>query len=151
MMASKPSEFLVKSLLSICAALVFGVPELAVASSGCSAFHGKVDDQTKGEGGNRVGAGFSKGDTLAINIYNAPGMTRGSVNLLQYSSPDGPFQALVKDTFEPFTYTVPASTRDFIYLNLGSVNTGMIVTWCCTPAGSDKRCDAGTISHSPAQ
>jgi hypothetical protein len=136
---------------AVCAGFALGERVPALASAGCSAFHGRADDQTKGQGGNRVGAGFSKGDTLVINIYNAPGMTRQSVNLLQYASPDGPFHALVQDMSGGFTYRVPASTGDFIYLNFGSVNKGMIVTWCCTPATSVKRCDAtGAITINPA-
>ncbi len=137
---------------AVCAGFTLGERAPALASAGCSAFHGRADDQTKGQGGNRVGAGFSKGDTLVINIYKARGMSRQSVNLLQYTSPDGPFHTLVPDMSGDFTYRVPASTDDFIYLNFGSVNRGMLVTWCCTPATSVKRCDAtGTITINPAQ
>jgi len=106
----------------------------ALASTGCSAFQGRVDDQTRGEGGNRVGAGFSKGDMLTVTIHQAPGQMKEDVNLLEYASPDGPFRALTEDTPESFTYTVPASTSDFIYLNFGGARSGMVVTWRCTPA-----------------
>jgi hypothetical protein len=106
----------------------------ALASEGCGAFNGRADDQTKGEGGNRVGAGFSKGDIITATIYQDPGQKRMTVNLLEYASPNGPFRALVKDTSDSFTYTVPANTGDFIYLNFGGPLPGMIVTWSCTPA-----------------
>jgi hypothetical protein len=139
-------------IAAACAGLIFAKGGPALASAGCSAFYGRADDQTRGEGGNRVGAGFSKGDTLVITIHNAPGMMGQSVNLLQYTSPDGPFHTLVQDTSDDFTYTVPASTSDFIYLNFGGVNKGTIVTWCCTPATSGKRCDTtGTITINPTQ
>jgi hypothetical protein len=135
----------------------FGVPATVLtaawpvlASEGCSAFYGRADDQTKGEGGNRVGAGFSKGDTLAVTISNAPGMMKQSANLLQYTSPDGPSHALIEDTSDSFSYTVPANTTDFIYLNFGGVNKGTIVTWCCAPATNDRKCDTtGTIRTVP--
>jgi hypothetical protein len=106
----------------------------AHASSGCSEFRGSVDDQTKGEGGSRVGEGFGKGDTLTVTIDQAPGHARVAVNLLEYASPDGPFRALVEDRSDSFTYRVPAPTRDFIYLNFSGPWPGMIVTWGCTPA-----------------
>jgi len=139
-------------IAAACAGFILGERGPALASAGCSAFYGRADDQTKGEGGNRVGAGFSKGDMLVITIHNAPGMMGQSVNLLQYTSPDGPSHALVQDTSDSFAYTVPASTNDFIYLNLGSVNKGTIVTWCCTPARSSKTCDTtGTITINPTR
>jgi hypothetical protein len=100
----------------------------AFASAGCSAFYGRADDQTKGEGGSRTGAGFSKGDTLKVTVYEDPGQTKTTANLLEYASPDGPFRALVKDTPDSFTYTVPESTGDTIYLNFGGPFRGMIVT-----------------------
>jgi len=109
-------------------------PWPALASAGCNAFHGMVDDQTKGEGGNRVGAGFSKGDTLTVKIHQAPGQMKETVNLLEYASPDGPFRALTEETSNSFTYMVPSSTGDFIYLNFSGALPGMIVTWSCTPA-----------------
>lgn len=57
----------------------------------------------------------------------------------------------MKGTFDAFTYTVPANTGDFIYLNFDSVNKGMIVTWCCATAASVKRCDStGSITINPA-
>lgn len=108
----------------------------AIASAGCSAFRGSEDDQTKGEGGSRVGAGFSKGDMLTVTIFEAPGQMRETVGLLEYASPQGPFRALVKETSDSFTYTVPARTRDFIYLNMGGPWPGMVVTWSCTSATS---------------
>ncbi len=106
----------------------------ALASTGCNAFQGRVDDQTKSEGGKRVGHGFSQGDTLTITIHQSPDQMKETVNLMEYASPDGPFRALTKDISESFAYTVPASTGDFIYLNFGGVLPGMIVTWRCTPA-----------------
>jgi hypothetical protein len=106
----------------------------AHASTGCSEFRGRVDDQTKGEGGSRVGEGFSKGDTLTVTVHEAPGKKPMMVNLLRYASPNGPFTALVEDTSEDFTYTVPASTGDFIYLNFSGPWPGVIVTWGCRPA-----------------
>lgn len=118
-------------LAALATALMVQWPALAVV--GCRTFRGRMDDQTKGEGGNRVGAGFSKGDTLAVTIHQAQGQTKETVNLLEYASPDGPFRALTEDTSESFTYTVPASTGDFIYLNFSNALPGMIVTWGCTP------------------
>ena len=109
-------------------ATVFSAASPVLASAGCRAFYGRVDDQTKGEGGNRVGAGFSKGDTLAVTISDAPGMRKQSANLLQYASPDGPSRAVVEDTSDSFSYTVPANTTDYIYLNFSGVNKGTIVT-----------------------
>ena len=82
----------------------------------------------------RVGAGFSKGDTLTVTIYQAPGQMKETVNLLEYASPDGPFRVLTEDTSENFSYKVAASTGDFIYLNFSGALTGMIVTWSCAPA-----------------
>jgi hypothetical protein len=110
----------------------------ALASVGCGAFRGSANDQTKGEGGSRVGAGFSKGDTLTVTIYEAPGQMKETVNLLEYASPQGPFHVLVEETSDSFTYTVPTSTSDFIYLNFGGPWPEMIVTWGCTPATSDR-------------
>lgn len=105
----------------------------ALASPGCSTFGGIAGYQTKGEGGDRAGHGFSKGDTLAVTIHQVPGQMKQTANLSQYASPDGPFRALTDDTSENFTYTVPARTNDFIYLNFGSALPGVIVTWGCTP------------------
>jgi hypothetical protein len=76
-----------------------------------------------------------------VDMHHAPGMTTHTANLLQYSSPNGPFHTLVGDSSDGFTYTVPVDTPDFIYLNFGSINKGMVVTWCCTAAVSVKRCD----------
>ena len=90
--------------------------------------------QTKGEGGDRAGHGFSKGDTLAVTIHQAEGQMKQTANLLQYASPDGPFRALTDDTSESFTYTVPARTDGFIFLNVGSPLPGVIVTWGCMPS-----------------
>ena len=106
----------------------------AFASTGCGAFYGTADDQTKGEGGSRTGTGFSKGDTLKVTISEDPGQMKTTANLLQYASPDGPFRALVKDTPDSFTYTVPENTSDTIYLNFGGPFRGMIVKWNCVPA-----------------
>ena len=127
-------------------------PELS--NEGCRAFHGMATNATKGEGGHRVGAGFNKGDTLVIDINHAPGATTASADLLQYASPDGPTAALTKWTSESFIYTVPASTRDFIYLNFSSVEPGMAVSWCCAPATNQRACDpksAGTVYKTPPQ
>jgi hypothetical protein len=144
---SRDTKFKVMAF-GLLATLMTASPVLA--AEGCSAFSGRVDDQTKGEGGNRVGAGFSKGDTLAVTIDNARGTRKQSANLLQYSSPDGPSHALVEDTSDSFTYTVPTNTTDFIYLNFGGVNKGAIVTWCCTPATNGRKCDTtGTIRTVP--
>ena len=118
-------------LAALAAALIASCP--ALASVGCSNFYGMVNDRTKGEGGKRVGHGFSKGDTLTVTIHQAPDQMKETANLLQYASPDGPFRALTEDTSERFTYTVPASTSDFIYLNFGGVLRGVVVTWGCTP------------------
>lgn len=104
----------------------------AISPTGCRAFRGAVDHQTKGEGGNRVGHGFSKGDTLTITIHQAPDQMKEGANLLEYASPDGPFRAVTEDTSESFTYTVPANTGDFIYLNFSGALPGMTVTWDCT-------------------
>jgi hypothetical protein len=114
-------------------ATILAASRPATASPGCSAFRGAVNDQTKGEGGDRVGHGFSKGDTLTVTIHQGPGQMKKSVNLLEYSSPDGPFRALTEDTYESFVYTVPTNTGDFIYLNFGGTLLGMTVTWGCTP------------------
>ena len=103
------------------------------ASVGCSDFRGRVDDQTKGPGGNRVGDGFSKGDTLAVTIHQAANQRKITANLLEYASPEGPFRALTRDESESFIYKVPANTRDFIYLNIGIVLPEMFVAWSCTP------------------
>jgi hypothetical protein len=101
----------------------------AIPSAGCRAFRGAVDHHTKGEGGNRVGHGFSKGDTLTVTIHQAPSQAKEDVNLLEYVSPGGPFRAITEDTSESFTYTVPANTGDFIYLNLSGARQGMTVAW----------------------
>jgi len=93
-----------------------------------------VNDQTKGPGGSRVGAGFNKGDTLTVAIYDRPDLKKVTVNLLQYTSPDGPFHVIVKDTSDNFTYTVPENTRDFIYINFSGAYPGMTVTWSCASA-----------------
>lgn len=114
-------------------AMVSTVSCSAFASPGCSRFGGIAGYQTKGEGGERAGHGFSKGDTLSVTIHQAAGQMKQTVNLLQYASPDGPFRALTDDTSESFTYTVPAPTDDFIYLNLSSPLPGVIVIWGCTP------------------
>lgn len=137
-----------------CAGLILRARNPELAKDGCPAFHGMATGATKGEGGNRVGAGFNKGDTLAIEIYNAPGAAKASADILQYSSPDGPFRAITEWVSDSFTYTVPRKTGDFIYLNFSAVNQGMIVSWCCTPAMSNRRCnprDAGTLSKTSAQ
>ena len=115
-------------------ATMFAASQPAIASEGCSAFRGSVNDQTKGEGGNRVGAGFSKGDALKVTIHQAPDQMKETVNLLEYASPDGPFRALTTDTSESFVYTVPANTSESIYLNFSGALPGMTVTWGCTPA-----------------
>ena len=119
-------------------AILSAVSSPALASAGCRAFQGGVDDQTRGEGVSRVGAGFSKGDTLTVTIRQAPERIKGQIKqtagLLEYASPDGPFRALTEETSESFVYTVPANTTDFIYLNFGGVLPGTIVTWNCTPA-----------------
>lgn len=119
-------------------AILSAVSSPALASAGCSAFRGGVDNQTRGEGGNRVGAGFSKGDRLAVTIRQAPGQFKDrmkqTAGLLEYALPDGPFRGLTEDKSESFAYTVPANTGDFIYLNLGGVLPSTIVTWNCTPA-----------------
>lgn len=114
-------------------ATILAASRPAIASTGCSAFRGAVDDQTRGEGGHRVGHKFSKGDTLTVTIHQAPSQTKEDVNLLEYASPDGPFRALTEDTSESFSYSVPANTGDFIYLNFSGALPGMIVTWGCTP------------------
>ncbi len=121
-------------LIAFCALAIACTSWPALASEGCSAFRGMATDSTKGPSGNRVGAGFSKGDTLVITRSDAPGMLKPSINLLEYGSPSGPSRAITEATSDSFTYTVPANTRDFIYLNLGSVNKDMIVTWTCAPA-----------------
>jgi hypothetical protein len=124
--------------LTLIAACVLATASTAArparASAGCSEFHGLADDQTKGEGGSRVGHGFSKGDTLTVTIQEDPHQVRYTANLLQYTSPDGPSHALVEDTHDGFTYTVPANTGDFIYLNFGGPWPGMIVIWGCKAA-----------------
>jgi hypothetical protein len=109
----------------------------AFASAGCRAFNGQATDTTKGPGGQRAGAGFDKGDMLAVTISSAPGMMKESVDLLQYSSPDGPFQAVTPWAADSFTYMVRADTGNYIYLNLGSVNKGVIVTWSCKSTRTD--------------
>jgi len=106
----------------------------ALASEGCSAFRGSADHQTKGQGGERVGHGFDRGDTLTITIHRSEGQLKVGANLLEYASPNGPFRALTEDSPTSFTYTVPARTSDYIYLNFGSALPGMTVTWSCTPA-----------------
>ena len=106
----------------------------ALASEGCSAFRGGVDHQTKGQGGDRVGHGFDKGDTLTITIHQSQDQLKVGVNLLEYASPNGPFRALTEDNPTSFAYTVPAKTGDYIYLNFGGALPGMTVTWSCTPA-----------------
>lgn len=109
----------------------------AFASAGCTAFHGQATDTTKGPGGSRAGTGFDKGDVLAVTMSSAPGMMKEAANLLQYPSPDGPFQAATPWTSNSFTYMAPADAGDYIYLNLGSVNKGVIVTWSCKSARTD--------------
>lgn len=127
-------KHLAVGLTALATVLTASLP--ALASPGCSTFGGIADYQIKGEGGERAGHGFSKGDTLAVTIHQAPGQMKQTANLLQYTSPDGPFRALTDDSSESFTYTVPARTDDFIYLNLGSPLPGVIVTWGCTPSGA---------------
>jgi hypothetical protein len=113
---------------------IAGAP--AFASAGCSAFSGAATDQTKGEGGSRVGAKFAKGDTLTVKIHQDPHQAKVSVNLLEYASPDGPFRAVADGDSESFSYTVPESTNDFIYLNAGAVLPGMTISWNCTPSAT---------------
>ena|ERR1700677_1087342 len=113
--------------------------QAALASVGCRAFQGGVDDQTRGEDGNRAGAGFNKGDKLTVVIRQVPGQMKQTANLLEYASPDGPPRALTEDTSEGFVYTVPERTESFIYLNLGGVFRGVTVTWACTPAPENVR------------
>jgi hypothetical protein len=81
-----------------------------------------------------MGSGFSKGDTLEVTIHESPDQMGATVGLLEYASPQGPVRPLVAETSGSFTYTVPARTRDFIYLNFSGPLPGMVVTWGCTPA-----------------
>ena len=128
---------LIRTLIALCALASSSVVSLpAFASAGCDAFHGLATDTTRGPGGRRVGAGFKRGDVLAVTISNAPGMMKVYVNLLQYASPDGPSQAITQDSPDNFTYTVPADTDDYIYLNLGMVNKGAVISWSCKSASS---------------
>ena len=119
-------------------AILSAVSPPPLASAGCRVFQGGVDDQTRGEGGSRVGAGFNKGDKLTVTIRQAPekikGQMKQTADLLEYASPDGPFRGLTEDKSESFAYTVLANTGDFITLNLGGILPGAIVTWNCAPA-----------------
>ena len=113
-------------------AVVISHPTLA--SPGCSTFRGEVTEQTKGEGGNRVGAGFSKDDKLKVTIRQMPSQMALSANLMKYSDPSGPFQAVTEDVSASFSYIVPANTKDFIYLNFSGVLPGQVITWECESA-----------------
>jgi hypothetical protein len=116
----------------------------AFASAGCSEFRGVFDDETKGPGGSRTGAGFNAGDTLTVTIHQAQGQMKSTVSLLQYASPDGPYKVVVEETSDSFTYTVPKPTSDFIYLNYGGARRGVVVTWACTPVTNGKANGSGS-------
>jgi len=130
-------KFDVKLMLAVLGVLAASLTASwpALAAEGCHEFQGRVDDQTKGEGGSRTGAGFSKGDRLMVTVYEPPGSGKEGINLLEYASPDGPFHELTEDVSDSFTYTVPKNTNDFIYLNFSGAMRGMVVSWSCAPAG----------------
>ena len=120
------------ALCALMMAVVLSTPGLA--SPGCSAFRGGVNDQTKGEGGNRAGGGFKKDDKLIVTIQQTSDQLELTANLLQYASPSGPFQAVTEETSISFSYIVPANTKDFIYLNFSGVLPGQVITWECESA-----------------
>ena len=129
-----PPSKLLGAAGGVAACVLVAIPCSAFASDGCSEFRGGVNDQTKGEGGSRSGHRFSKGDILKVEIHQDPSRMKIGVNILEYAKPEGPFLAVTQDATESFTYTVPANTTDFLYLNFSGKYPGMIVTWGCAPS-----------------